>query len=95
MPGLEYETTRSAPLLSERRADCAGSTCYHPSVERVALIFSSFDDAERADEEYYANLDPSERVDILLDLIEQHGKSLGETAQRFERVHRVTRLSQS
>ncbi len=64
-------------------------------MERVAQIFTNFDDADRADEEYYASLQPSERVNILLDLIEQHGKTLGDTAQRFERVHRVTELSQS
>jgi hypothetical protein len=63
-------------------------------MERVAQVFSSVADAERSDEEYYANLSPSERVDILLDLIEQHRSSLGAAADRFERVCRMTQLSQ-
>jgi hypothetical protein len=63
-------------------------------VEPIAQVFTSFDDADSADEEYYASLEPSERVDILLDLIEFHQDSLGEAAQRFERVCRVTQLSQ-
>jgi hypothetical protein len=64
-------------------------------VERVAQVFTSFQDADRADEKYYASLEPSQRVDILLELIELHRSSLGEAAQRFERVCRVTRLSES
>jgi hypothetical protein len=63
-------------------------------LERIAQVFKSFDDAESADEEYYASLEPSERVDILLELIEFHQDSLGEVAQRFERVCRVTQLLQ-
>jgi hypothetical protein len=64
-------------------------------VDKVAKVFRSFEDADRADEEYYANLTPQERLDILLDLIEQHRRALGEAGQRFERVYRVTELSQS
>jgi hypothetical protein len=64
-------------------------------VDKVAKVFHSFEDADRADEAYYANLTPQERLDILLDLIEQHRRSLGETDQRLERVYRVTELSQS
>jgi len=64
-------------------------------VEKVAKVFHSFEDADRADEEYYANLTPQERLDILLDLIEQHRRSLGEADQRLERVYRITELSQS
>lgn len=64
-------------------------------MERVLRVFSSMADAERADEEYYASLTPTERVDVLLDLVEQHRRSLGAAAERFERVCLVTQLSRS
>ena len=67
---------------------------YSIAVQRVAKIFHSFEDADRADEEYYANLTPQERLDILLDLIEQHRRSLGEPEKGLERVYRITELSQ-
>jgi hypothetical protein len=61
-------------------------------VERVAQIFTSFAEADLADEEYYAALPPSERVDVLLALIERYRSTFGEAAERFERVSRVTEL---
>ena len=64
-------------------------------MKRVAQVFHSFEEADRADEAYYASLSPLERLDILLELIERHRSSLGETAKRFERVHRIVELSQS
>jgi len=62
-------------------------------MERVAQIFRSFKDADRADEDYYASLSPQQRLDIQLALIERYRSSLGETAKRFERVHRVIERS--
>ncbi len=62
-------------------------------MDRVAQVFSSFDEADRADDEYYASLTPQQRLDILLEIIEQYRSSLGEAAERFERVHRVVELS--
>ena len=61
-------------------------------MERVAQVFTSFAEADLADEEYYAALAPAERVDILLALVERYRSSFGEAAERFERVHRVTEL---
>lgn len=61
----------------------------------VLSKFTSFEDADKADELYYAKLAPQERVDILLDLIASYRESLGEIAEGFERVYRVTKLSQS
>ena len=58
--------------------------------------FSSSQEAEEADTDYYASLTPQQRVDLLLDIIARHRESLGETAERFERVYRVVDpLSQS
>ena len=63
-------------------------------LEHVAQVFRSFADADRADEEYYAGLAPQERVDILLELIERYRSSLGQPAERFERVCRVAELAE-
>lgn len=65
------------------------------SVERVVQIFRSFEDAEQADDQFYADLTPEERLDILLELVERHRRALGEAASRFERVHRVVELQDS
>jgi len=64
-------------------------------VQREVRVFSSFDDAERADVEYYASLTPDERVAILLEIIANHREATGETSERLERVYRVTELSRS
>lgn len=61
-------------------------------MEREAQVFTSFAEADLADEEYYAALAPSERVDILLALVERYRSSFGEAAERFERICRVTEL---
>lgn len=61
-------------------------------MERFAAVFTSFADADEADEEYYANLSPSERVEILVTLAENHRRSLGGAAERLERVHRFVEL---
>lgn len=62
-------------------------------MDRKVAVFTSFADAARAEDEYYASLSPEERVDVLLDMVRQYREALGETADRFERVHRVVELS--
>lgn len=64
-------------------------------MEKVLNVFNSFEAADRADDEYYASLTPQERVNILLDMIAAYRESLGEAGQRFERVYRVVKLSES
>ena len=64
-------------------------------MERVARVFQGFDEAESADEAYYAELSPDARLDVLLSLIEQYRSSIGEAAERFERVYRIAELAQS
>jgi hypothetical protein len=63
-------------------------------VDKTVCVFDSQAAADRADREYYASLTPNQRLVILLDLIATHREALGETAERFERVHRVAELSQ-
>jgi hypothetical protein len=64
-------------------------------MEKVLKVFNSFEEADRADDEYYASLTPQQRVDILLEMIAAYRESLGETGQRLERVYRVVELSKS
>jgi hypothetical protein len=63
-------------------------------MEKVVAVFGSFEEAERAEDEFYASLTPSERLDLLLDLITRYRESLGEAAEGFARVHRIIELSQ-
>lgn len=64
-------------------------------MEKVLKVFSSFEEADQADDEYYASLSPQERVDLLLDLLAAYRESLGEAGQRLERVYRIVELSES
>jgi hypothetical protein len=60
-----------------------------------ARSFGVFEDADRADDQFYADLKPEERLEMLLELIERHRSDFGEAASRFERVVRVVELSRS
>lgn len=64
-------------------------------MEKVARVFDTLQAADAGDRAYYASLTPAERLDVLLDLIVHYRESVGETAERFERVHRVVELSES
>ena len=78
--------------LSEHEHQGSGRAKFE-DVEKSVQMFRSFDDADRADDEFYADLAPEERVDLLLELVERQRSALGETASRFERVHRIVELS--
>jgi len=62
-------------------------------VSRQIRTFSSFEDADRAEAEYYASLTPEECLDILLDLVAAHREATG--AHEFVRVGRVISLKES
>jgi hypothetical protein len=53
-------------------------------------VFRSFEEADKADREFYRSLTPQQRLDILVELIAQHGPS-----QKLERVYRIVKLEQS
>lgn len=53
-------------------------------------IFRSFEEAEQADREFYRSLTGQQRLDILLQLIAQHGPP-----KRLERVFRIVKLEES
>jgi hypothetical protein len=52
-------------------------------------VFRSFEEAEEADRAFYRSLTPEQRLDILLQLIAQHGP-----VQRLERVYKIVKLEQ-
>jgi hypothetical protein len=55
---------------------------------KTARIFRSFEEAERAEREYYAGLTPQERIEIVNEL---HAKRHPDAdQQRLQRVYRVT-----
>ncbi len=63
-------------------------------MERRVKRYSSFDEEEKATRDYYLSLTPQERLDILFELIEESRDPTDEASQRFQRVYRVTKLSQ-
>ena len=50
-------------------------------------VFRSFKEAEDADRAFYRSLTPEQRLDILLQLIAQHGP-----VTRLERVYKIVKL---
>lgn len=62
-------------------------------MKRTIKVFGSFREADEAESDYYASLTPEQRVELLLELVARYRESLGESAERLERVHRVTELS--
>lgn len=56
-------------------------------------VFSSFEEAEAADREYYRSLSPTERLDILLLLREHYSPYSDELTKGFERVCRIIERS--
>ncbi len=63
------------------------------SVQGEFRVFNSFAESEKADRAYYRSLSPSQRLELLLELIQQWDS--GETAKGFERVYRVVKLHES
>jgi hypothetical protein len=56
-------------------------------MQGVVAKFRSFEEAEKADREFYRNLTPQERLEILLELL-NHAPE-----QRLERVYRVIKFA--
>jgi hypothetical protein len=60
-------------------------------MEKKVQKFSSFDEAEKAEREYYRSLTPQQRIEILLELIARYRRN-DESAERLERVYRIIKL---
>ena len=64
-------------------------------MKREAIRYETFAEADKAEDEYYRSLTADERVNLLLELVEQYGDYFSETPERFERVYRVVTLEES
>ena len=58
-------------------------------MEKVVRTFNSHSEAEKADREYYRSLTPEERLNILLELVEQGNR---DAPSGFKRVYRIVEL---
>ncbi len=56
-------------------------------MEKKVVKFRSFEEAEKADRDFYDKLTPQARLEILLELL-NHGPE-----QRLERTYRVTKFA--
>ena len=61
-------------------------------MERVAFVFRSFEEAEKAEAEYYASLTPEQRIEIALQLRDLLKDLPNGSSERLERVSRITQL---
>jgi hypothetical protein len=60
------------------------------SLDKTAIrVFSSFEDADAADKQFYNSLSPAERLEILMMLRKQRSPYSDELTEGFERVGRV------
>lgn len=57
--------------------------------------FESLEAADRAEDVFYKNLSPNERVELPLQLVAQYREVQNGSAERFERVFRVVPLEES
>jgi hypothetical protein len=62
-------------------------------VEKVAFVARSFEEAERADREYYQGLTPLQRLEILLELNRRWPKDdHAADSERLARVYRIIKF---
>jgi len=64
-------------------------------MEKAARVFTSFAEADEADRLEYQRMTPQQRVEMLLQLRRWMLKDGDESAERLERVLRVTELEGS
>ena len=74
------------PSVARKTTSRTRSRMLNLRMEKTLTKFRSFEEAEKADREFYKRLTPQERLAILLELI-NHAPE-----QRLERVYRVTKL---
>ena len=69
-----------------------GRARQNSSMQRVARLFASFEDADEADRQDYERMSPRQRVEMLLWLRRSTVKEADESAERLERVLTVVEL---
>lgn len=62
-------------------------------MEKTIQVFNSFEEAEKADREYYRSLTPAQRIEMLLILRDQYRPYSNELTEGFKRVYRVIKRS--
>jgi len=62
-------------------------------MEKTIQVFNSFEEAEKADKEYYRSLTPAQRIEMLLILRDQYRPYSNELTEGFKRVYRVIKRS--
>jgi hypothetical protein len=78
------------PQLRERLSGSASFSCgrmLDSEIEKKVVKFRSFEEAEKADRDFYDKLAPRARLEILLELL-NHGPE-----QRLERTYRITKFA--
>jgi hypothetical protein len=73
--------------VARKTTSRTGSRVLNLVMEKTVTKFRSFEEAEKADRDFYKRLAPQERLAILLELL-NHAPE-----QRLERVYRVTKLA--
>jgi hypothetical protein len=64
------------------------------AMEKVVRVFRSFEEAARAEKEYYQSLTGEQRLRILIELNHYWAKSYGDQArQGLQRIYRVIKFS--
>jgi hypothetical protein len=63
-------------------------------MERTVAKFTGHAAADRATREYYRSLTPQQRIEILLEPIDQARPNNDASGERLERVYRVVKFSQ-
>lgn len=63
-------------------------------MEKILKVFTSHEDAEADDRDYYASLTPQGRLNILLEMVRKHREGFGEAGERLERVLSITHLKE-
>lgn len=63
---------------------------YGSEMERAFKTFDSFEESDEEDRRYYLSLTPSERMEILFELIERYQGN--EASKGLERVYRIRHL---
>lgn len=64
-------------------------------MEKTFRVFHSFEEADKADKEYYRSLTPAQRIEKLLVLRDQFRPYSDELTEGFKRVYRVIRTNKS
>jgi hypothetical protein len=63
-------------------------------MEKVGQKFDSLSAADDAEDLYYKNMSPNDRVNLLLQLVALHQDAFHGSTKGFERVFRVTALEE-